>query len=297
MEYAVYLGLSVGVPMPLRYLHLCTSREILPIGSHGMSVDAQALGRAPSLHQIARAPGRRTDKDFLHGYTHLYPTFLEQFRGQSFDMLEIGVLRQASLHLWDAYFPRARVYGADWGSGYNSSRIFRLDQSNSGDLRRVAAMRNWTVVIDDGSHKPSHQLSTFITFFPRLAPGGVYIIEDVETNYWAFGRSRSALYGWNMGNEQLTSDVVGLFREAVDRVIMREFMCTRAQPPVFTREVDAQIAAVTFIHNAIIVMKRTSQMHTPASRYRFAFQQDCGGPHQHPRTGQVEVRSRGAGPA
>ena len=142
-------------------------------------------------------------------------------------------------------------------------------------------------------------------FFPRLAPGGVYIIEDVETNYWAFGRKESVLYQykWNMGDEQLTSDVVGLFREAVDRVVMREFMCTRALPPVFTREVDAQIATVAFIHNAIIVMKRTSQMHTPAPHYRFRYQQDCGGPLQHPRTGpQVAALEaprgiRAAGPA
>ena len=251
---------------------------------------AGRLRRAPSLHEIASADGRRTDKDWRHGYTHLYPTFLERFRRERFDMLEIGVFRQESLRLWDEYFPRARVYGADMGS-YNSSRILQLDQSNRGDLRRVAALRDWTVVIDDGSHKPSHQLSTFITFFPRLTPGGVYIIEDVETNYWAFGRKESALYTWNMGDEQLTSDVVGLFREAVDRVVMREFMCTRALPPVFTREVDAQIAAVAFIHNAIIVMKRTPQMHTPAPHYRFRFQQDCGGPLQHPRTGAQPGRS------
>ncbi len=251
---------------------------------------AGRLRRAPSLHEIASADGRRTDKDWRHGYTHLYPTFLERFRRERFDMLEIGVFRQESLRLWDEYFPRARVYGADMGS-YNSSRILQLDQSNRGDRRRVAALRDWTVVIDDGSHKPSHQLSTFTTFFPRLAPGGFYIIEDVETNYWAFGRKESHLYKWNMGDEQLTNDVVALFREAVDRVVMREFMCTRALPPVFTREVDAQIAAVAFIHNAIIVMKRTPQMHTPAPHYRFRFQQDCGGPLQHPRMGAQPGRS------
>ena len=248
---------------------------------------------APSLHQIAMsAPeGKRTDKAHLHGYTHLYPTFLEALRPKRFDMLEIGVWEERSLQLWDEYFPLARVYGADRGS-YNSSRIIRLDQSNNASLTRIAAMRNWTLVIDDGSHKPTHQLATFVRLFPSIVPGGVYIIEDIETNYWAFGSRNSRLYSWNMADVTLASDMVGRFRDAVDRVINREYQCAQSQPPVFTREVDEQMASVTFIHNAIVVTKRTPAMHWPSRRYRFrAWNQDCGGPFQHPRTGQVPRRA------
>ena len=30
----------------------------------------------------------------------------------------------------------------------------------------------------------SHQLITLETLWPSLAPGGIYIVEDVETSYW-----------------------------------------------------------------------------------------------------------------
>ena len=39
-------------------------------------------------------------------------------------------------------------------------------------------------IIDDGSHIPQHQVSTFDLLFRQvLLPGGTYIVEDIETRY------------------------------------------------------------------------------------------------------------------
>ena len=36
------------------------------------------------------------------------------------------------------------------------------------------------VIIDDGSHQPEHQMLTASILRWHLAPGGVYVIEDVQ---------------------------------------------------------------------------------------------------------------------
>lgn len=51
------------------------------------------------------------------------------------------------------------------------------------------------LIIDDGSHHPQHQLTSFSMLFETvLEPGGQYIIEDIETSYWLSGN----LYGNDM---------------------------------------------------------------------------------------------------
>ena len=40
------------------------------------------------------------------------------------------------------------------------------------------------VFIDDGSHVPAHVATSFYALFPRLADGGLYVIEDVQTAFW-----------------------------------------------------------------------------------------------------------------
>jgi len=49
------------------------------------------------------------------------------------------------------------------------------------------------VVIDDGSHKPLHQLLTVAYFLPKLKPGGMIVIEDVaDPNTWPLFESFEA---------------------------------------------------------------------------------------------------------
>jgi hypothetical protein len=73
--------------------------------------------------------------------------------------------------------------------------VFQCDQSDRRQLEAVAAAIDRPVfaVVDDGSHVPQHQVATFDYLFSRLlAPGGTYIIEDIETSYW----TRNGLYGY-----------------------------------------------------------------------------------------------------
>jgi len=89
--------------------------------------------------------------------------------------------------------------------GCDRLRIFVGDQSDVSFLQRVALegagldldfmQKNlgepvdwerggWDIIIDDGSHVPRHQLITFTSLFPCVRPGGVYVIEDIESSYY-----------------------------------------------------------------------------------------------------------------
>ena len=130
------------------------------------------------------------------------------------------------------------------------ARAIKADQSREDDLRKLKEIGPWTVVVDDGSHVPQHQLLTFQRLFPTVVPGGLYIIEDIETSYW---KKRGALiYGYPINGKV---DMVDMFRRTINGIINSELTCPIVKPPIFSSEIDPMISAVTFIRNAIIVRK------------------------------------------
>lgn len=148
-----------------------------------------------SFKKIGEEAG--TDKITHHGYDRFYPLFLDSMRDISGAMLEIGIDKHHSLKMWLKYFPHAFIYGLDIGVELEEERVrvFKADQSSNSDLVSVLNMINKPVhfIIDDGSHIPEHQISTFNFFFRfLLEPGGIYIVEDIETSYW----NKGSLYGY-----------------------------------------------------------------------------------------------------
>ena len=78
--------------------------------------------------------------------------------------------------------------------------IYTGDQSDVHFLKQMKVDLNheqFDIIVDDGSHVPWHQLFTFeIMFDTWLKPGGLYIIEDVETSYW--DGSHPKIYGYDI---------------------------------------------------------------------------------------------------
>jgi hypothetical protein len=125
-----------------------------------------------------------------HGYTPVYERWLEPMRNESLRLLEIGVsdarMPGASLKGWYEYFPKATIFGYDIVDAhrFDNDRIatFVGDQSNRADLARFVEFSGgeFDIIIDDGSHRPMHQQASLAFLFPRLKPGGQYIIEDLQ---------------------------------------------------------------------------------------------------------------------
>lgn len=140
--------------------------------------------------------GRMINK-WLH-YFPIYEQYLAPFRGRSVTMLEIGVSHGGSLQMWRHHLGRrSRIVGLDV-----QPRVAQLsepgidvvvgDQSDPDVLESlVERYGRFDIVIDDGSHLPEHQIAGITRLWPHLSDGGVFIVEDLHTNYWPeFGAGR-----------------------------------------------------------------------------------------------------------
>ncbi|MEM1065337.1 MAG: class I SAM-dependent methyltransferase [Pseudomonadota bacterium] len=144
----------------------------------------------PLLDLFARAEGPRINK--WHHYIPLYDRYFAPFRGRDrVRMLEIGVAKGGSLKMWRSYFgPEATIFGIDIrekcrGLGGASAEVRIGSQDDPyflGDV--VAEMGGIDIVLDDGSHQMPHVRRTLEILFPMLAPGGIYMIEDLHTAYF-----------------------------------------------------------------------------------------------------------------
>lgn len=142
-----------------------------------------------------------TDKAHSHNYT---PTYHKLLAGKTVKkVLEIGLGWGGLMHndyppagsllMWRDYFPEAEIYGLDIRPDTlrNEGRIhsFLCDQDNLDSLLDAADKvgRDFDLIVDDGSHVPMHQVTTALVFVPLLAPGGIYVIEDVHKEFFKPG--------------------------------------------------------------------------------------------------------------
>lgn len=123
-------------------------------------------------------------------YGPIYDRHFADYRDRSINILEIGVLKGGSMRLWEKYFPKANIYGIDIDEEcqqYESDRtkIFIGDQGDVSFLRNIKAkIPRIDIIIDDGSHRAKDQKITFEEMYYHLSTPGVYLIEDIELNYW-----------------------------------------------------------------------------------------------------------------
>jgi predicted O-methyltransferase YrrM len=118
-----------------------------------------------------------------HTYTSFYHHLLSNLPIRR--VFEIGVAGGASMRMWRDYFPEAEIFGID----NDPVHIFQDERihtalCDASHLEKLASIAeefggNYDLIIDDGSHYPDHQINSFKTLLPFLAPSGVYIIEDV----------------------------------------------------------------------------------------------------------------------
>lgn len=132
----------------------------------------------------------KTDKGSTdHSYTSKYSLYLEQYRNEKFNLLEIGVCDGASVKMWKDYFPKANIVALDIDSRCKEFEEDRInihigDQTDIKFLNNIIKEYNhFEIILDDGGHSWRQQIISFETLFPQLTPGGMYFIEDMHTSY------------------------------------------------------------------------------------------------------------------
>ncbi len=224
---------------------------------------------------VAAGNAAQTDKVFPHHYDKPYSKCLQRFREcDGFAMLEIGYGSGAGVNFWRAVFPGAFVYcfDRDFEGSEDRLKVIKVDQSDLDSLRKGVGQIEHPIdlIIDDGSHHPSHQLMTFSYLFQELLrENGVYAIEDIETSYWR----NASLYGYAM-NYGLGDpwSAVEAFKLASDYV-NRRFLCEEdknlLQYRMMSVGLDPQavevIESVLFSQNCILMDKAevSSQQDAP----------------------------------
>lgn len=170
---------------------------------------------------IAAGLSSETDKVGGHHYENSYGRLLQSFEdADDLCLLEIGYGVGSGIKFWREVFPNAFIYCLDRDLELQEDNVsvIKADQSSLESLNAVMNQidRPVSLIIDDGSHHPSHQLLTFSTFFrDLLAPQGLYVIEDIETSYWR----RGSIYGYEFsyGLEDPWS-LIEAFKVAADYV-------------------------------------------------------------------------------
>lgn len=128
-----------------------------------------------------------------HGYTSIYGMLFDAIRHRIRNVTEIGIHLGKSLECWHLYFPNAQLWGVDIAVQPQAigmarklgSRVHILPPADSTDPRVPSRLRlrraSMDIVIDDGDHRPHANAKTLCNFWPLVAPGGLYVVEDVAT--------------------------------------------------------------------------------------------------------------------
>lgn len=127
-------------------------------------------------------------------YFELYERHFHSFRGKKMSLLEFGVLHGGSLQMWKHYFgPEAQITGVDINPRCATLAEERIDivignQEDRESLRALCrAKPAFDIIIDDGGHTMTQQITTFQELWFHLKDGGVYLCEDTHTSYWPGG--------------------------------------------------------------------------------------------------------------
>ena len=190
----------------------------------------------------------------VQGLVGEYERFFQtrpDFRPQR--VFELGIWDGGSVAFWfDAFQPRKHVavditqrpdspYFARYLQSKNLAEKIRtfwgVNQADTARLDAICAAEfdgPLDLVIDDASHLYEPTLASFQTLFPRLRPGGLYIIED-----WA----------WDHWPEFQTPDHIWAKHESLTRLVRQLTECigTRSSP----------IARMT-VHHGFVVVERAA---------------------------------------
>ena len=146
-----------------------------------------------SLKQLyEKHTGKVTDK--WSSYLDEWDRIFEQYQNDAISLLEIGVQNGGSLEIWSKYFVNAKkIVGCDIDENcrclqYDDNRVnVIIGDANAEPVQEMIAQQSsdYDIIIDDGSHKSSDIIHSFMRYFKLLNDDGVYIVEDLHASYWA----------------------------------------------------------------------------------------------------------------
>ena len=210
----------------------------------------------------AQHRGKVSDK--WSSYLALYESVLSPLRQSVRSLLEIGVQNGGSLEIWAQYFASAQIIvGCDIDAkcadlNFEDSRIHVVVENATLATTRETVARlspAIDVVIDDGSHIPRDVIAAFLSYWPMVTPGGLFIAEDLHCDY--FPGHEGGIARRNLSNR--------FFAELVHIINLEHWRGVQSIPHLLRdfapRELVEQaqladsIASISF-HNSVAVIRK-----------------------------------------
>jgi O-antigen biosynthesis protein len=221
--------------------------------------------KKPSLRDLfAEHSGKVSDKWDI--YISEYDRLFQPYRDKPVRLLEIGIQNGGSLEIWSKYFPNAKkIVGCD------TEPLCRQLSFDDVEIAVVVADANtdeaqhyilehsssFDIMIDDGSHKSSDIIKSFVRYFSYLKDGGLYVAEDLHCSYWLdfegglyqpyssiafFKKLADTINHEHWGNEQSRTELL--------RIFTNEF----SLPP--SEAMLEHIHSIEFINSICVVRKK-----------------------------------------
>ncbi|WP_328954195.1 hypothetical protein [Kitasatospora purpeofusca] len=238
-----------GIDDPARLMHVLPAFPVVQQLLRGLAEQPLDLAELSLRHG--------SDKWGLHYYTEHYARHFAPLRDRPLTVLELGVggygdpaAGGGSLRMWKRFFRRGLVYGVDVHdkTALREQRIHTVqgDQADPAFLTALAErIGPIDIVIDDGSHYCPDVIASFGALFPHVVPGGLYVIEDLQTSYWpGYGGSSERL------GDPTTS--MGFLKQLLDGLNHEEHEPPTAHRPSGT---DRTLVGAHFYHNLAILDK------------------------------------------
>lgn len=127
---------------------------------------------------------RGTDKNTTHSYGPVYDRLFYPYKERPIRLLEIGISGGYALQAYADYFPNGDIFGIDIVNKVNKEALknprLNITIANALDKQVIDSYKDhFDIIIEDASHAVDHQIQHFRDFAPKVASGGLYIIEDI----------------------------------------------------------------------------------------------------------------------
>nr|WP_315592650.1 glycosyltransferase [uncultured Cupriavidus sp.] len=233
-----------------------------------------------SLRQLyAEHHGKVSDKWTL--YLDEYDRLFAPYRERPLRLLEIGIQNGGSLEIWSKFFPQAqRLVGCDINPDcarltYDDARIqVIVGDANAPQIAAqvMSCSPAFDVIIDDGSHKSSDIIKSFLLYFPQIENGGIFVAEDLHCSYWdAFEGGLYDPYS-SIAFFKRLADVINHEHWGVARQpsividgILRHFEC--APDRAVLAELLASVHSIEFINSICVVRKASASNNVLGTRF------------------------------
>lgn len=172
--------------------------------------------------------GTWPDMGSVHSYLEVYEELLAPYRFTAKNILEIGLFNGIRQLIWEEYFS-GTVHGIDCDeqphggmadlrpmiqSGKHNIHIF--DACDTKEIEKRFKGMEFQVIIEDASHDPIQQVDLYNAWKPYLAPGGLYVIEDIQN----LDESRNTLVGLDPERTAHVYDLRGVKQRYDDVIIV-----------------------------------------------------------------------------